>query len=649
MQILGKTQVLLRNDQIKKKYWSGEVEVRLWETGDPFPTLGSSVGIDTETELITDAVKDPPLVVYGCFDPASSICWIAYWNEALPLMQYVSTTNTRQYYFNVGFDEMIIDNEDPEETLLTAVDAGRVRDMQIRYHLWLLATAGDIPKKGHSKLYEIAKRMLNVELDKGQADDPESHRLTFRRYNEDGTIYRMTQKQAIYLAWDCISTWGLSQAIPEQVTEVQHTKGMIVLAHIMRNGFQVDMRIWNAMDEQLLAEMEEARERLMSFGFPDPEKRNDSTEPQETLFKTSVQQFCEVTGQNFNMDYLTCSKDRMRFLLTFVYNYRSSTEASDLETLAQLVPYVLSAKTPDKDLSLTKKIKEMWNVVLEEYELLAFDSNKRKIIPVAYLGAFIEDLVRQWRLPEFSTSGVNFEEAIEAAGQYMDDHPWLMESKSGKVGPKKFFIQYVHDLMKRYPDLKLEESPKAHEPKLAKDDMWRLEDLGIDDAFINAHTDYYHLRKFRNTYLNTEFIASDGRIHARFMNLKRTSRTSCQKPNLQNLPSREKAHPIKNVFAPFEGTILCATDYSFIELVSFAQTCYSRFGFSVMRDVINADIDPHRWFAGIMIGLIKPDLSGKDDPEWVAKLNKYLKENVPDDTRQIAKAGNFGSKVRLVG
>lgn len=563
MQILGKTQVLLQNLDIKKRWWSGEVEVRLWETGDPFPTLGSSVGIDTETELITDTVKDPPLVVYGCFDPASSICWIAYWNEALPLMQYVSTTNTRQCYFNVGFDEMVIDNEDPDETLMGAVDAGRVRDMQIRYHLWLLATVGDIPEKGHSSLHDVSKRMLAIELDKGEKDDADSHRLTFRRYNEDGTLYRMTQKQAIYLAWDCIATWGLSVAVPEQVTEVEHTKGMITLAHIMRNGFQVDMRVWNAMDDQLVREMEEARERLMSFGFPDPEKRNDSTEPQETLFKTSVQQFCEVSGQPAIGNHLTMSKDRMRFLLTFAYNYKDSPQ--DIDELAQIIAYTLSDTTPDNKFSLNKKIKAVWLEVLENYELLAFDSNKRKIVPVAFIGAFLQDIVEQWRLPEFSTSGVNFESAIEAASQYMDDHPWLMESKSDKIGPKKFFVQYVRQMLEKYPDLELDQSPKTKDPKLAKDDMWRLKDLGIEDDFLTAHTEYYHLRKFRNTYMNPKFITSDGRIRAHFQNLVRTTRTSCRAPNLQNLPSREPEHPIKNVFAPYDGMILCATDYSFIE------------------------------------------------------------------------------------
>jgi DNA polymerase I-like protein with 3'-5' exonuclease and polymerase domains len=640
MKVLGKTSVLLYNEQIKKKYWSGEVEVRLWETGDPFPKLGTSVGIDTETELITDAVKDPPLVVYGCFDPASSICWIAYWDEALPLMQYVSTTSTHQYFFNVGFDELVIDNEDPDERLIRAVDAGRVRDMQIRYHLWLIATAGDIPKTGHGKLGEIAKRMLGVELDKGEKDDPNSHRLTFRRFNEDGSKYRMTDKQAVYLAWDCIATWGISQAVPEQPTEVQHTKGMIVLAHIARNGLQIDPFVFDAIERQLVENMEEARERLMSFGFPDPEKRNDSTEPQENLFRDSLREFCKVSGQQDITGYCTASKGRMRFLLTFAYNYRNSPE--DADELAQVVTYTLSERTPEKKMNLTKDIKTVWNEVLDKYDLLAFDGNKRKVVPVAYMGAFLEDIVRQWKAPEFSTSGVNFDSAIEHAGQYMDDHPWLTESKTDKIGPKKFFQDHVADIMAQYPDLELPLTKKAKQVKLAKDDMWRLKDLGIEDDFLTAYTEYGHLRKYKSTYINREYTASDGRVHPYFKNVMRTGRTSASAPNVQNYPSRDKVWALKNIFAPYPDTVLCATDFSFVELCGFAQTCYTRFGKSTMRDIINAGIDPHRWFAGVMKKLITTDLREKDNPEWVAELNKFLKENVPDSVRQLAKAANFG-------
>lgn len=59
-----------------------------------------------------------------------------------------------------------------------------------------------------------------------------------------------------------------------------------------------------------------------------------------------------------------------------------------------------------------------------------------------------------------------------------------------------------------------------------------------------------------------------------------------------------------------------------------------------MRDVINAGLDPHRWFAGVMNKIITPDLENKDDPEWVAKTKAFLKENVSDALRQNAKAAN---------
>ena len=59
-----------------------------------------------------------------------------------------------------------------------------------------------------------------------------------------------------------------------------------------------------------------------------------------------------------------------------------------------------------------------------------------------------------------------------------------------------------------------------------------------------------------------------------------------------------------------------------------------------MADVINAGIDPHRWFAGVMNKIITPDLSQKDDPEWVAKISKYLEEHVSKTQRQDAKAAS---------
>ena len=54
-------------------------------------------------------------------------------------------------------------------------------------------------------------------------------------------------------------------------------------------------------------------------------------------------------------------------------------------------------------------------------------------------------------------------------------------------------------------------------------------------------------------------------FRGRFDNIKRTGRTGCVSPNLQNYPSRDKIYPLKNIFTARNGRVLCATDFSFIE------------------------------------------------------------------------------------
>lgn len=66
-----------------------------------------------------------------------------------------------------------------------------------------------------------------------------------------------------------------------------------------------------------------------------------------------------------------------------------------------------------------------------------------------------------------------------------------------------------------------------------------------------------------------------------------------------------------------------------------------------MRDVINAGLDPHRWFAGVMNNIISPDLSRANDEQWLSELKAYLKEHVTAQQRQQAKMAK--SKLALQG
>ena len=107
----------------------------------------------------------------------------------------------------------------------------------------------------------------------------------------------------------------------------------------------------------------------------------------------------------------------------------------------------------------------------------------------------------------------------------------------------------------------------------------------------------------------------------------------------QNLPSRGGL-PIRNMVTAPPGWVCVQSDYSSIEMAGLAQYCYSTFGFSRLRDIINAGICPHFWFAGVYKGLIRPE-DVRTDEEYVTELMAYLKENVSKTERQVSKVANF--------
>ena len=95
-------QELAKIDVHIKDILEGSVSVVQWTRADPFPRLGPHVGVDTETELITETDLAPPLVVLGVFDPQSATCYISYWEDAAVFINQLSKLEVRQYYFNLA-------------------------------------------------------------------------------------------------------------------------------------------------------------------------------------------------------------------------------------------------------------------------------------------------------------------------------------------------------------------------------------------------------------------------------------------------------------------------------------------------------------------------------------------------------------------
>jgi len=130
-----------------------------------------------------------------------------------------------------------------------------------------------------------------------------------------------------------------------------------------------------------------------------------------------------------------------------------------------------------------------------------------------------------------------------------------------------------------------------------------------------------HFLNFITLEKTTTFIRnlSGNRVHPRYNLLKNTGRTSCSRPNFQQLPREGQ---IRSMFIANEEHTFVITDYSTIELCALAQVLYDRFGENEMMKRINAGEDLHAYYASV--------------------LYKIPIEEVTKKQRQSAKAANFG-------
>lgn len=118
-------------------------------------------------------------------------------------------------------------------------------------------------------------------------------------------------------------------------------------------------------------------------------------------------------------------------------------------------------------------------------------------------------------------------------------------------------------------------------------------------------------------------------VHPCYDVLKATGRTSSFASeaypsfNCQNVDPRAR-----NCYVARPGTLLVSVDYSQMELVTLAQTCYRQFGYSILGDKINAGVDPHAFLGSQICFRLHAEFhqacrdeaaaNGKMcDPDWV--------------------------------
>ena len=154
-----------------------------------------------------------------------------------------------------------------------------------------------------------------------------------------------------------------------------------------------------------------------------------------------------------------------------------------------------------------------------------------------------------------------------------------------------------------------------------------LKDSG--DPLLADVVEYKQTQKILSTYLRNWKTSP---IHPKYWVLGADSgRTSCSKPNLQNLP---RDNNLRECFVPRPGYVYVACDYDSQELRTLAQVCIDLVGYSRLAERYRAsrNFDPHTEFAAVLMGITAKE----------AMALKKAKDPELKSFRQRAKAANFG-------
>lgn len=137
----------------------------------------------------------------------------------------------------------------------------------------------------------------------------------------------------------------------------------------------------------------------------------------------------------------------------------------------------------------------------------------------------------------------------------------------------------------------------------------------------------------------------DPTIRSRYITIVRTGRTSCQAPNVQQIPRLKE---FRSLFTARPGKKLCVTDYSFIELRTLSYLTEKWQGKSKMADAIRAGKDPHTHTASLILEKeyeeVKAQLKlekveGYQGEKWAASARQASKACFHKDVEALTAAG----------
>jgi DNA polymerase I-like protein with 3'-5' exonuclease and polymerase domains len=142
------------------------------------------------------------------------------------------------------------------------------------------------------------------------------------------------------------------------------------------------------------------------------------------------------------------------------------------------------------------------------------------------------------------------------------------------------------------------------------------------DPLVAAYCDYTELTKQQTFYDNL----TQPRIHPRYRTMVRSGRTACSSPNIQQLPN---SSPVREAITARPGNLLFIIDYNSLELRTLATVCHQQIGFSKLRDVLIAGIDPHSYAAAMFAGCTLDEFNQLPDKKQLRQRAKVFNFGLP--------------------
>lgn len=272
---------------------------------------------------------------------------------------------------------------------------------------------------------------------------------------------------------------------------------------------------------------------------------------------------------------------------------------------------------------------EQWPAGAEDYAKEDAVVTRQIYLAQQHYDHFLEDAGRQakaaWALHLMSLWGIRTDKnAVEALRLMLETQAGMHREELKRAGFIRADGTKDMGAIKKRVEEKLPDPPRTEKGAVKTDEETLLK---TGDAELKALSEFSSVEKIRTTYIPVLESGVDVPINANFSVLVESGRTSCSRPNLQNLP---RMPGVRECFTPRPGFLFCSVDYDTLELRTLAQVCLWVVGESKLADALRGGVDPHLDLAAQLLRI----------PYEEAVKRK--KEPTVKEMRQLAKAGNFG-------